>query len=79
MKDTIIEEPELVEDLRESIIKNPDTRLSQELWDKIIQYPEGTLLFVKKEIYKGIIIYNVEELDAKFFKKNLFINFHKTK
>ena len=53
----------LVEDLKEYINKKGTARLTKELYDKIMKIKDGTIVFVKQEIHRGIIMYEVTTVE----------------
>lgn len=72
MKQTIIREVELVEDLKKLIIHNSDTKLSKELLDYIFSLDDDELVMVEKEIYCGIIIWKVDLITDEYISRQVF-------
>jgi len=68
-----VEEFELVEDLKESMVENEDiTTLNAKIEKKIKKYKLGTLLKVEKEIGSATTIINVDEVTPELAEKEIW-------
>jgi hypothetical protein len=53
----------LVEDLKCAIKANKSIRMTKELYDKIMKFKDSTVVMVTKEIHRGTILYDVEDVE----------------
>ena len=68
---TIIKEVELAGDLKEAIAMTDMFRMSDNIKKKINKFDEDTLILVKKEIDRGVIIHSIEEVTDELIAKSL--------
>ena len=71
MEDTITYKTMFVEDLCEAINHCPSMRGSLQIFKKIANMDDGTLVHVKMEIYKGTIIHDVNEITNEYIRDKM--------
>ena len=64
-----LEEIDLVENMKELILKNPDVKINNPNRIFIFNLKDGTLIKFDKIIDRGIIIKNIEIVDEAWLKK----------